>query len=165
MSNARVYLNGHEVGYWSYGYNSFYFNITPYLKEKDNTLAVRLENLPESSRWYPGSGLYRNVHVFITEDAHIPVWGTQLTTPEVNRNYAKVNLKTQVELPGEFSGELSLVTEIKDGQQKVVSRTETVLTKYDNNIFKQDFVVESPRLWTPASPDLYIAESKLYANG
>ncbi|KAA6321726.1 Beta-galactosidase BoGH2A, partial [termite gut metagenome] len=165
MSNAHVYLNGHEVGYWPYGYNSFYFNITPYLKEKDNTLAVRLENLSESSRWYPGSGLYRNVHVFITEDAHIPVWGTQLTTPEVNRNYAKVNLKTQVELPGEFSGKLSLVTEIKDGQQKVVSRAETVLTKYDNNIFKQDFVVESPRLWTPASPDLYIAESKLYANG
>ncbi|KAA6341345.1 Beta-galactosidase [termite gut metagenome] len=164
MSNARVYLNGYEVGYWPYGYNSFYFDIAPYLKEKDNTLAVRLENLSESSRWYPGAGLYRNVHVFITEDAHIPVWGTQLTTPEVNRNYAKVKLNTQVELPEEFSGKLSLVTEIKDGQQKVVSRTETVLTKYDNNTFKQDFVVESPRLWTPASPDLYIAESKLYAD-
>ena len=68
MSHAKVYVNGQEVGYWPYGYNSFYFDITKQLMPgKKNTLAVRLENLPESSRWYPGAGLYRNVHEFTTE--------------------------------------------------------------------------------------------------
>ena len=76
MSHARVYVNGQEAGYWPYGYNSFYVDATPYLKPGEkNELAVRLENEPESSRWYPGAGLYRNVHLVINEDAHIPTWG------------------------------------------------------------------------------------------
>jgi beta-galactosidase len=168
MSNARVYLNGHEVGYWPYGYNSFHFDITPYLNEKDNVLAVRLESFPESSRWYPGAGIYRNVHVFITEDVHIPVWGTQLTTPEIKKEFAKVQLKTSIE-----SGNLAslqqkdkvlLVTEIKDKQKQVVGRTETQLTKYDNNVFDQTLYVDKPQLWTPETPELYTAESKLFVN-
>ena len=90
MSHANVYINGQKVGYWPYGYNSFHFDITKYLKPGEkNTLAVRLENLPESSRWYPGAGLYRNVHLIITEDAYIPVWGTYITTPSVNEKFAK----------------------------------------------------------------------------
>jgi beta-galactosidase len=165
MSNARVYLNGHEVGYWPYGYNSFHFDISSCLKEKDNVLAVRLENYPESSRWYPGAGIYRNVHVAITGDAHIPVWGTQLTTPVAGRDFAKVKLKTKVEYPGALPAKLSLVTEIKDSRQKVVSRNESVLTAFDGNTFEQDFTVEAPRLWSPGTPDLYTAESKLYAGG
>lgn len=67
MSQANVYINGQKVGEWPNGYNSFYFNISPYLVSgKKNVLAVRLENLPESSRWYPGAGLYRNVHIITT---------------------------------------------------------------------------------------------------
>ena len=65
---------------------------------KKNTLAVRLENLPESSRWYPGAGLYRNVHVIVTENAHIPVWGTYVTTPTATKEFAKVNVRTQIVL-------------------------------------------------------------------
>ena len=80
MSHANVYINGQKVGYWPYGYNSFHFDITKYLKPGEkNTLAVRLENLPESSRWYPGAGLYRNVHLIITEDAYIPVLGVPIS--------------------------------------------------------------------------------------
>ena len=87
MSHARVWLNGQEVGYWPYGYNSFYFDVTPYLKAGEtNTLAVRLENQHESSRWYPGAGLYRNVHLVINEDAHVPTWGTQLTARTLPRS-------------------------------------------------------------------------------
>lgn len=100
MSHANVYINGQKVGYWPYGYNSFHFDITKYLKPGEkNTLAVRLENLPESSRWYPGAGLYRNVHLIVTEDAYIPVWGTYITTPSVNEKFAKVNVLTKVVLP------------------------------------------------------------------
>ena len=89
MSHARVYVNGQEAGYWPYGYNSFYVDATPNLKPGErNELAVRLENEPESSRWYPGAGLYRNVHLVINEDTHIPAWGTYVTTPVVTDKYA-----------------------------------------------------------------------------
>jgi beta-galactosidase len=166
MSEAHVYLNGHEVGFWPYGYNSFYFDITPYLKEKDNVLAVRLENLPGSARWYPGAGIYRNVHVIITEDIHIPVWGVQLSTPVVNPEYAKVNLKVKVAYPGKLPEKLSLVTEIKDANQQVLNLCETkYLTKFDDDTFEQSIVVTYPELWTPETPELYFAESKLYVDG
>ena len=93
MSHAQVYINGKKVGYWPYGYNSFWFDITPFIEAgKSNTLAVRLENMPESSRWYPGAGLYRNVHVVVTEDAYIPIWGTYITTPQVNDKFARVRV-------------------------------------------------------------------------
>ena len=70
MSNAVVFINGKEAFRWPYGYNSFWFDATPYLTEGTNVLAVRLENKTESSRWYPGAGLYRNVHLIISQDAH-----------------------------------------------------------------------------------------------
>lgn len=72
MSHARVYVNGKEAGYWPYGYNSFFFDVTDLVKPGEkNSIAVRLENLPESSRWYPGAGLYRNVHMLVTDGAQI----------------------------------------------------------------------------------------------
>lgn len=99
MSHAKVYVNGKEAGYWPYGYNSFHFDITDYLNPTGkNTLAVRLENLPESSRWYPGAGLYRNVHLITTSRDHIPVWGTYVATPEVTEDWARVEILTQLAL-------------------------------------------------------------------
>jgi leucyl-tRNA synthetase len=81
MSHARVYVNGKEAGYWPYGYNAFQIDATPYLNaDGKNVLAVRLENETESSRWYPGAGLYRNVRVIVTGDAYVPVWGTLIFT-------------------------------------------------------------------------------------
>jgi len=70
-------VNGREAIRWPNGYNSFHTDITPLLNPGgENLLAVRLENLPESSRWYPGAGIYRNVHLIETDEAHVPVWGT-----------------------------------------------------------------------------------------
>ena len=97
MSHARVYVNGHEAGYWPYGYNSFHLDVTPYVRPgKDNTLAVRLENKHESSRWYPGAGLYRNVHMVITDPVHVPTWGTQIKTPVVRGDFAYVDVETKL---------------------------------------------------------------------
>ena len=167
MSNAHVYVNGKEAGFWPYGYNTFYFDITDLLSDngKDNTLAVRLENLEESSRWYPGAGLYRNVHLITTNDSYIPVWGTYITTPEVNDEFAKVDVKTKVVTAGEDyngKGEYKLVTEILDGDAKLVSSTESVLTTFDQNEFSQTLIVENPELWDIKQPNLYKAVSKLY---
>ena len=164
MSHARVYVNGQEAGYWPYGYNSFYVDATPYLKPGEkNELAVRLENEPESSRWYPGAGLYRNVHLVINEDAHIPTWGTYATTPVVTDKYAKVSLKTSLVSPeGANKDNYRIVTQIKDKNGKVVATGENKLSVFDNTLFEQEFAVANPELWSPDNPVLYTAESKVY---
>ena len=164
MSNATVYLNGKKVGYWPYGYNSFHFDITEFMEVgKENILAVRLENYPESSRWYPGAGIYRNVHLRITEAAHIPVWGTQLTTPVINADFAKINLKTKLSKPENTRVEdFYLVTEIKDASGKTVASLKSALGAYDNNVFEQELIVKQPVLWDTENPALYKAVSKLY---
>lgn len=165
MSGAQVWVNGRKAGEWPYGYNSFHFDVTPLLNAdgRDNVLAVRLENLPESSRWYPGAGLYRNVHVIVNEAAHIPVWGTYVTTPEVNERFAKVKIRTQTSLPeGNASGRYRLATEILDSAGRTVSRSVTDLGPYDGGVFTQEMAVNNPILWKLDAPVLYTAVSKLY---
>lgn len=164
MSHAEVYVNGHKVGSWPYGYNSFYFDVAPYLNESgSNQLAVRLENKPQSSRWYPGAGLYRNVRLVVNEDAYIPTWGTQLITPVIEDDFAKVNLKTKIEYPsGKKASNFKVVTDILNSKDQVVSTDEVALTEYDNNIAEQTLVVTQPELWDLDTPTLYKAVSKLY---
>lgn len=165
MSHARVYVNGMEVGHWPYGYNSFHFDITPYIKAGEvNTLAVRLENENESSRWYPGAGIYRNVHLVVTEDAYVPVWGTQLTTPIVTKELAKVELRTKLTTPeGANRSIYRIVTDIIDPAGEVVATNEAKLSRYDNTLFEQEFDIAAPELWSVDNPALYYAKSKIYA--
>lgn len=164
MSDAQVYVNGKKAGNWPYGYNSFFLDVTSFVKAGEkNTVAVRLENLPESSRWYPGAGLYRNVHVIVTEDVHIPVWGTYVTTPTVKKEYARVSLKTTVEgVKDVADGRYRLVTEILNPEGKKVAEQTTVLKESDEKIFEQQFILKAPQLWTVKEPVLYAAVSKLY---
>lgn len=166
MSHAQVYINGKKVGYWPYGYNSFWFDITPFIEAgKSNTLAVRLENMPESSRWYPGAGLYRNVHVVVTEDAYIPIWGTYITTPQVNDKFARVRVETKVNLPEQADPSQYRIKTIlckPDGsrlQEKIQPLTDIV---YNKDVLVQEFIVEDPELWSPEHPTLYTAISNVY---
>lgn len=164
MSHAKVYVNGSEAGYWPYGYNSFVIDATAFIKgSKGNKLAVRLENEPESSRWYPGAGLYRNVHLIVTEDSHVPVWGTQLITDKVDENIARVNLKTIWNAAkGSNLDDFTIKTEIKDAQGKVVASSSDKLSRFDQSLFEQTFAVAKPNLWSPESPYLYTANSTIY---
>ena len=164
MSHARVYVNGAEVGFWPYGYNSFHFDITDYLKAGEvNELAVRLENKPESSRWYPGAGIYRNVHIIVTEDVHVPVWGTQLTTPRVTDELALVALRTKVEgYADEDSDNMRIETVIFDAKGNAVAEATDALSKYERGVFEQEIEVENPELWSVDTPTLYTAQSKIY---
>lgn len=163
MSEARVFVNGKEACFWPYGYNSFYCDVTGLVNEdgKNNVLAVRLENRPQSSRWYPGAGLYRNVHVVTTEKIHVPVWGTQITTPFVKDEYAFVCLHTTILNAGKT--ELTVTTDIVDADGQVVStKTNKGYINHDQP-FTQNFIVEQPKLWSPETPVLYKAVSKIYA--
>lgn len=163
MSYPKVFINGKEAGHWAYGYTSFSVDITSFLDAgKDNELAVRLENLPEASRWYPGAGLYRNVHLIITNEVHIPVWGTYITTPEINATFAKVTVKTKVEKYDVNTTSIRLVTDIKDASGKTVSTNTAILAETDGSEFSQQLIVKTPVLWSPETPNLYTASSKLY---
>lgn len=164
MSHARVFINGQEAGYWPYGYNSFAVDATPYLKIGEvNTLAVRLENKHESSRWYPGAGLYRNVHLVVNETAHIPTWGTVLTTPVVNENFARIDLKTEWKMPeGKHMADYRIVTVIKNPAGNVVATDERLGDPLDATFFHQQFTVARPALWSPDSPALYTASTQVY---
>lgn len=163
MSEARVFVNGKEACFWPCGYNSFYCDVTSLVNEdgKNNTLAVRLKNRPQSSRWYPGAGLYRNVHVVTTEKIHVPVWGTQITTPYVKDEYASVCLRTTILNAGKT--ELTVVTDIMDADGQVVSTKTNKGVINHGQPFTQNFIVERPKLWSPETPVLYKAVSKIYS--
>ena len=164
MSHAKVYCNGIQVGYWPYGYNSFIVNLDGVVKPGENSLQVSLENPPESSRWYPGAGLYRNVHLLQTSSVHIPVWGTQLTTPYVSPEYATVHLATEIE--GAQKGkEVILTTIIRNPEGTEVARDSRTYRIYPGETLKQNFRVDNPQLWSPETPWLYTAETTVEADG
>jgi len=158
MSDARVFVNGKKVGRWPFGYNYFYFDISEYLKDGENLLAVRLENLPFSSRWYPGAGIYRKVQIIVKDEVCFKHWGTFITTPFISDGLAKVNVKSEV------SGEdVKVSVDIKDADGKVIasgSSEEVFGDKVELNIG-----VSEPELWSPESPYLYTAYCKLYQGG
>lgn len=164
MSHAKVYVNGVRVTYWPYGYNSFHVDLGIAARPGENTLEVSLENLPESSRWYPGAGLYRNVRLITTDRIHVPVWGTQLTTPYVSEKYATVKLLTEVE--GLAKGDaVDLVTIIRNDEGKEVASDSHTYNIYPGQRLEQNFKVENPSLWTPETPRLYEAETLLICDG
>ena len=157
MSEAKVFINGEKVGENNYGYSYFYFDITNYVsRNKNNLLAVQLNNRELSSRWYPGAGLYRKVRLIVKDKESIDQWGTFITTPIITPELAKVNIKTKV------SGKkLRMVTDIldTDGNKITSEETNTVF----KNEFEQNIAVSNPNLWSPETPYLYTAVSKLYS--
>ncbi|MCF8358170.1 MAG: DUF4982 domain-containing protein [Prolixibacteraceae bacterium] len=165
MSEAHVFVNGREVGYWPNGYNSFHFDVTDLINSngKNNILAVRLENLEQSSRWYPGAGLYRNVHLIVTNKIHVPVWGSYITTPFVSDEFASVNLKTTIEnVP--TGKNVQVVTEIIDEKGNRVAVKDNIQKINHGRPFEQNFIVNKPALWSPETPSLYKAFSKIYVD-
>ena len=161
MSEAKVWVNGHEVGQWPFGYNSFHFDVTPYLNPDgtNNVIAVRLENKPFSSRWYPGAGLYRNVHVVETDSIHVPVWGTHVTTPHVDKDFASVKVLTKIENSADRV--LRIHTDITSPSGEIAtSRTTTCKVNHGLPV-EQNFELTTPLLWSPESPSLYTATTTI----
>ncbi len=161
MSHPRVYVNGQYAGGWEYGYNAFTVDITPYVKADGNTLAIRLYNEPEQSRWYPGAGLYRNVHLVVTDKAHIPTWGVQVLTPRITESEAVVELRTAVSIPGTRDG-YHLTASLLNPQGEEVAATDMDLTGTTDSLAFGTFRVPDPQLWDLDTPNLYSVVTKLY---
>lgn len=164
MSHAHVYVNGRHVAYWPYGYNSFTADLAGVVRPGENTLEVSLENLPRSSRWYPGAGLYRNVHLITTDRVHIPVWGVYLTTPYIGPDYADVRLQTT--LRGLAKGQkFSLATTVTDARGQVVATDTRPYVFYPGVDVQQFLKVRKPHLWSPETPYLYSAATDVVVDG
>ena len=154
MSEPVVSLNGRKAGYWAYGYNAFRVDLTPFMKAGDNLLEVDLQNMEESSRWYPGAGIYRPVTLVMTGPDWIDPWKTFIRTTELKDGKATVEVTVGA---GSLPGERPVYeVELCDAQGKVIGHQHTTETnRLGETTFT--FVVENPQLWTPETPSLYTA--------
>ena len=163
MSEAQVFVNGGKVCFWPYGYNSFHCDVTEQLKEGSNDIVVLLENREQSSRWYPGAGLYRKVRHITQPQVHVPVWGTYVTTPHIEKDHAVVSVRTKIE-GVEKGSAVTLKTRILDPDGHAVAGvTDTRFLHFGE--IEQTLTVENPTLWSPESPVMYFVETEVYAGG
>jgi beta-galactosidase len=168
-NNAEVWINGQYVGGRPYGYISFQCDLTPYLKfgPDENVVAVRVDHSRfADSRWYTGSGIYRNVRLRITDKLRIGHWGTFVTTPQVKEDIATVRVETMVENGYDEKKTISLQSQIvaPDGQV-VASRSTTVnVPAHTKQPIYQQIDVKGPELWSLQSPALYRLNSRLTVN-
>jgi len=167
--NSDVWINGVYLGNRPYGYSSFQYELTQHLKfnGEKNVLAVRARVQQPCSRWYSGAGIYRHVHLIMTDPVHITQWGTYVTTPEVTEHAATVRVETKILNQSGMPQQVTLETAVFDDAGIKVNHTSSALTvKGDSTgIFEQFLKVPQPRLWSLESPRLYRVESKVRTNG
>jgi beta-galactosidase len=175
MAYAMVWVNGRFLGGWPYGYTSFRIELTPGVRYgADNVIAVRLNNPPASSRWYPGSGIYRNVWLVKTAPVHVAQWGTHVSTPEVTPQSAKVIIEVTVDNQASTKAEVTARTDLYAPgpggapERRPVASAAAVLLKVDAGVsstVRSEAVVSRPRLWSIEKPDLCLAVTTLTEGG
>jgi beta-galactosidase len=179
MAYSAVWLNGQLVGGWPFGYNSFRLDLTPYAQVGDNQLAIRLDNDLDSSRWYPGAGIYRNVWLVTVNPVHVAHYGTYVTTPSVSAQEARLDLSVEVENKGNMSQqqvkvytevfELDPTTKKASGYAVATFPSSTVnVTKGAKTTVKASAKLANPKLWGPPptqKPNEYVAVTSLSIAG
>lgn len=160
--NSEVWINGHYLGKRPYGYSSFRYELTPFLHygNTPNVIAVRVDNsLQPNSRWYSGSGIYRNVWLVKTSKIFVDHWGTFVTTPSIDHQKAKVSIQIQVRNTAEENKFIQVETVILDQDGKSVAKVLTkILTPKDTvTEVLQECTVKNPVLWSLENPYLYTA--------
>jgi beta-galactosidase len=167
--NSEVWINGHLLGKRPNGYISFRYDLTPYLKfsPEKNTIAVKVNNAEQpNSRWYSGSGIYRNVWLVTTNKVRVDHWGTYVTTPIVRKESAYLTIATRIKNDGEADRQVELNSTIYDATGVTVatisSDARIATGKYRETI--QNIVIPNPRLWSVADPYLYRMVTRVFSN-
>ena len=161
MADPHVYINGKFAGYWAYGYNAFRVDAAPYLKKGKNEISVSLNNREESSRWYPGGGLYRPVQLVTNADAAtINPWGCYFRTESVGNGKAEVSICTNI---NNVDKTLSIENQLVDATGKVVAQFKYGDFDAQGNVVKT-LTVDNAQLWSPETPYLYKLVTRLYRN-
>lgn len=166
---SEVWINGHYLGMRPYGYISFRYDLTPHLKfGEENVLAVKVDNsVQPNSRWYSGSGIFRNVWLVKTGKVHVGQWGTFVTTPTVTTENAQVVIKTKIENQSGKENNLSLKTIIFTPSGKKLTKAEINVNPWKNSSeeFTNELKIENPVLWSVENPQLYRAVTEVYFDG
>jgi beta-galactosidase len=167
--NADVWINGFHLGSHPYGYTAFSYNLTKHLNPvgEKNVLAVQIKNEGQNSRWYSGSGIYRNVKLIKTNPVFIPIWGNYITTPNVSAEKAIVKIETKVENSSSENHEITIKTEIVNQLGETVSAIEKPfnVNQSNNKLHTSEIEIVNPKLWSPENPELYTAKIQLIKNG
>lgn len=162
MSEPVVSVNGKEAGRWAYGYNAFRVDATPYINPggQDNTIEVDLKNVEESSRWYPGGGLYRPVKLVVWGDTRFDPWQTYVRTTRIDGTTATVAVDTRLE--GEAAGEAQTVVSLLDSDGQTVAES-----RIDGNTsaISATLTVSNAHLWSPETPYIYNVRLTRTVNG
>jgi beta-galactosidase len=162
---SDVWINGHHLGFRPNGYISFRYELTPYLNfGSKNTIAVKVDNsVQPNSRWYSGSGIYRNVWLVTTNKHAISQWGTYVTTPEINKKSAVIEVQTKIGVAS-FGKQLHLKTLILDQSGKVLASTVSIIAGVGyqvNSTILQKLSLTNPKLWSVDNPYLYKVVSQV----
>ena len=165
-NNSDVWINGHHLGKRPYGYSSFQYDLTEYINfaPETNVIAVRVDHSQfADSRWYTGSGIYRNVRLVITDKLHIAHWGVYITTPIIEKSAAQIKIETTINNDDEALRTFQLQSDIIDQQGKIAASKTTshTLAEKENNVIIHRLSVNSPQLWDIESPYLYQLKSTI----
>ncbi len=167
--NSDVWLNGHYLGNHPYGYTAFAYDLTDFLNPpgQENVLAVRVRNLGRNSRWYTGSGIYRHVALRVTDPLRIGQWGVYITTPQVTREKATVNIVTTIKNGRSEGTNLTLRVKLRGPTGKTLQTDETKveIAAGGSGEFPLTMDVKSPPLWSTDSPKLCQAEAAILVDG
>ncbi len=162
--NSDVWINGQHLGKHPYGYTSFYYDLTPFVKKGENIIAVRVDNsIQPNSRWYSGSGIYRHVWLNIAGPVHIAQWGTYITTPSVDSSFATIYVRTSIENKFTIAKKFVLRSIINNESGKEIATVETPvsLAPSGKTDMEQSIKVASPSLWSIETPSLYTLQSSI----
>jgi beta-galactosidase len=167
MANSEVYINGHLLGKWPYGYTSLIYDMTAYVKFGDgenNVLTVRANNISQpASRWYTGAGIYRHARMIIKDPVHIGHWGVFVTTPEVSASKATVNANIQIDNTSSVAKSVVVQSTVIDKNGKEV-KSSSVTKKIEAGssvTVDQKVIVSKPFLWSIETPDMYRLVTKV----
>lgn len=170
MANSTVWINGEELGGRPYGYSSFFFNLTPHLHfgSEANVLAVRLAPEPDSSRWYPGAGIYRNVWLDVTAPLHVAEWGTYVTTPQVTDDRATVSVKSEVRNESGNEASVEVRQTVLDSSGKPVSKGSSgklAVSVDATRTIPVNLTVANPQRWDMDHPYRYTLVTEIIDGG
>ena len=160
MSEPSVHVNGEKAGSWAYGYNAFRVDITPFIHTGENDLYVHLENMEESSRWYPGAGIYRPVKLVLTDNAHIDDWSIVVRTVSIKNGKAEVEVEATMVNATSPELQVDMILRGPDGNiytaesDPYLRRRGYSYIKDDGKVFAH-FTVDDAKLWSPETPNLY----------
>ena len=167
-NNAEFWLNGRKIGEHPYGYSPFYFDITDFIVQGDNVLAVRVDRSRYvDSRWYTGSGIYRPVKLLVTDKIYLPVWGLSIETPVVNAESAEILCRYELINEYPYPVEVETLFCIIDSEKNKVCEdpSTSILSSGETVNIEQQLSVKSPQLWDVETPKLYSAELILKVKG